>query len=145
MSPQAALGLILAGLRTNLLGVGCPAYCTQPSYGLLLPLFLLGWLGGAAFALTLALRCCGLWIYFFFPGLRHTFSLTSSFEWFLSVVLVSEPNLFSGSLVDVWTSAGFVISLCLGVPLTGSGTSFDLVSNIAPIAFILVVVRPMSL
>jgi hypothetical protein len=60
MSPQVALGLILDGLRTNFWGVGCPPYCVQPSYGLLLALFLLGWLFGVACAVFVVLRFGGL-------------------------------------------------------------------------------------
>ena len=55
MSPRALLGLVVEGLSSNLWGLGCPFYCTPPSLGLCLFLFLLGWLLGVLTALV------GIW------------------------------------------------------------------------------------
>ena len=46
MSFQAALGLVVEGVKTNFWGLACPPYCVQPSVGLLLAVFLCGWLLG---------------------------------------------------------------------------------------------------
>ena len=59
MSPQVVLGLIVEGLKTNLWGLGCPSYCTQPSVGLLGCVFLLGWISGLGVALGFCIWLIG--------------------------------------------------------------------------------------
>ena len=61
MSIQAALSLLVEGARTNFWGIACPAYCVQPSFGLLLAVFLSGWLLGFFGLLLVGLRFAGLW------------------------------------------------------------------------------------
>ena len=60
MNPQAVLGLLVEGARSNFWGLACPSYCTQPSWGLLLCCVLVGWLSG--------ILCC-LWGLCWFLGL----------------------------------------------------------------------------
>ena len=60
MSPQVVLGLIVEGLKTNLWGLGCPAWCSQPSPGLLGFVFLLGVLCGFGLALGFGIWLIGL-------------------------------------------------------------------------------------
>ena len=42
MGFSSALSIAFEGLRANFWGLGCPAYCTQPSVGLVLCSYLLG-------------------------------------------------------------------------------------------------------
>ena len=60
MSPQLVLGFIVEGLRTNIWGLGCPSYCTQPSAGLIGFVFLLGWLCGVFLVLGFCFWLIGL-------------------------------------------------------------------------------------
>lgn len=53
ISPQALLGLLLEGVRTNFWGLACPSYYPQPSFGKLGLVFLSGWISGV---------CCGLYL-----------------------------------------------------------------------------------
>ena len=46
MGISSALSIAFEGLRANFWGLGCPAYCTQPSVGLVLCSYLLGLLSG---------------------------------------------------------------------------------------------------
>jgi hypothetical protein len=60
----AALSIVLDGYRTNFFGVGCPAYCTSPSLGLMVAMFLLG---------------CGLLVFsvsFTWPSVRLDFGFS---------------------------------------------------------------------
>ena len=61
MSPQAVLGLVLEGIKTNWWGLACPHHCTQPSVGLLGFCFLLGWISGLASTLVLVWWLSGFW------------------------------------------------------------------------------------
>ena len=61
MSPQAVLGLVLEGIKTNWWGLACPHHCTQPSVGLLGFCFLLGWISGLASTLALVWWLSGFW------------------------------------------------------------------------------------
>ena len=53
MSFQAFLGLFLEGIKSNWWGLACPHYCTQPSFGLIGFVLLLGWICGIASTLAL--------------------------------------------------------------------------------------------
>ena len=55
MTPRAILGLALEGVRSNFWGLGCPSYCTAPSFGLLGFCLLFGWVTG--------FLCAGLLLY----------------------------------------------------------------------------------
>lgn len=60
MSLPAYVGLVLEGLRSNFWGLGCPAFCVQPSFGLLLATFLVGWILGVACTIFPVLWVCGV-------------------------------------------------------------------------------------
>ena len=50
------LAFVVQGLRKNLFGLGCPFYCTSPSWGALLAAFLLGLVLGVGFCAWILYR-----------------------------------------------------------------------------------------
>ena len=58
MNPQAILGLLVEGARSNFWGLACPSYCTQPSWGLLL-CCLCCWLVGCPGSFAVFVVCVG--------------------------------------------------------------------------------------
>ena len=63
MDPRVVLGVFVEGLRSNFWGLACPAYCVQPSVGILGFCVLLGWLLGFGSAVALFLRFGTLWTF----------------------------------------------------------------------------------
>jgi hypothetical protein len=79
MPPSAVLGLIAEGLTSNFWGLGCPLYCTQPSYGLLGFSLLFGWLCGVLCCVLLVwwISTLGLVSVGFSPSSARSPALTS--------------------------------------------------------------------